>query len=112
MSWMVKEKKLTTRTLPKQKHRAKLRKVNSCFLRHWIDLELQDEEFKVLASKLHSDEHKNPIDFSARTLVRIFSNGSFKEGGRFYRGWWQNVPVITKTRYDRYEKNMSMTSHN
>ena len=73
-------------------YRAKLRKVNSCFLRHWIDLELQDEEFKVLASKLHSDEHKNPIDFSARTLVRIFSNGSFKEGGRFYRGWWQNVP--------------------
>jgi hypothetical protein len=24
--------------------------------------------------------------------VRIFSNGSFKQGGRFYRGWWQNVP--------------------
>ena len=24
--------------------------------------------------------------------MRIFSNGSFKEGGRFYRGWWQNIP--------------------
>ena len=88
-----KRKEIDYEDTPKtEAYRAKLRKVNSCFLRHWIDLELKDEEFKVLASKLHSDVHKNPIDFSARALVRIFSNGSFKEGGRFYRGWWQNVP--------------------
>ena len=67
-------------------YRANLRKVNSCFLRHWIDLELKDQEFNVLASKLHCNENKNPIDFSARTLVRIFSNGSFKEGGRSNHG--------------------------
>src|SRR5690606_27383162 len=23
---------------------------------------------------------------------RVFNNSSFKEGGRFYGGWWQNVP--------------------
>jgi len=73
-------------------YRSNLLKVNSCLQRHWIDLELKDDEFNVLASKLDGDENKNPIDFSARTLVRIFSNGSFKEGGRFFRGWWQNVP--------------------
>ena len=38
------------------------------------------------------DSDKYPIDLSKRTLTRIFANGSFKEGGRFYRGWWQNVP--------------------
>jgi hypothetical protein len=75
-----------------EEYRSNLLKVNSCLQRHWIDLELKDEEFNVLASKLDGDENKNPIDLSARNLVRIFSNGSFKEGGRFYRGWWQNVP--------------------
>ena len=25
-------------------------------------------------------------------MLRIFINNSFGEGGRFYRGWWQNVP--------------------
>ena len=25
-------------------------------------------------------------------MVRIFTNNSFEQGGRFYRGWWQNVP--------------------
>ena len=33
-----------------------------------------------------------PMDFTARILVRIFSNGSFKESRRFYPGWWKNVP--------------------
>ena len=75
-----------------EEYRRNLLQVNSCLQRHWIDLELKDEEFNVLASKLDGDENKNPIDFSARTLVRIFSNGSFNEGGRFFRGWWQNVP--------------------
>ena len=75
-----------------EEYRSNLLKVNSCLQRHWIDLELKDDEFNVLASKLDGDENKNPIDLSARTLVRIFSNGSFKEGGRFFRGWWQNVP--------------------
>ena len=84
-----------------EQYRSNLGTVNSCLLRHWIDLELKDEEFKVLASKLECDENKNPIDFSARTLVRIFSNGSFKEGGRFYRGWWQNVP-------NNYRKHVSI----
>lgn len=49
-------------------YRHNLQKVNSCLLRHWIDLELKDKEFKVLAGKLESDENKNPIDFSARAL--------------------------------------------
>ena len=27
-----------------------------------------------------------------KQVHRVFNNGSFNQGGRFYRGWWQNVP--------------------
>ena len=75
-----------------ERHRANLKKINSCFLRHWFDLEVQDTEVAKLEARIANHATKEPIDFSQRTLVRIFSNGSFKQGGRFYRGWWQNVP--------------------
>jgi len=75
-----------------ERHRANLKKINSCFLRHWCDLEVQDTELAKLEARIANHATKEPIDFSQRTLVRIFSNGSFKQGGRFYRGWWQNVP--------------------
>lgn len=61
-------------------------------MRHWADIEVKDSELDALEVRISADDEKSPIDLSARTLVRIFSNGSFKEGGRFYRGWWQNVP--------------------
>ena len=75
-----------------ERHRANLKKINSCFLKHWCDLEVQDTELAKLEARIANHVTKEPIDFSQRTLVRIFSNGSFKQGGRFYRGWWQNVP--------------------
>jgi hypothetical protein len=31
------------------------------------------------------------IDYTRNSLYRIF-NGDFTSGGRFYRGWWQNIP--------------------
>ena len=75
-----------------ERHRANLKKINSCFLKHWCDLEVQGTELAKLEARIANHATKEPIDFSQRTLVRIFSNGSFKQGGRFYRGWWQNVP--------------------
>lgn len=36
-------------------------------------------------------ELQERIDRSAVNLHRIFNNGVFHEGGRFYGGWWQNV---------------------
>jgi hypothetical protein len=73
-------------------YRRNLKTIHNCFLRHWADLEIKDNEIALVAERIDRDKDKLPIDFSARILVRIFSNGSFKEGGRFYRGWWQNVP--------------------
>lgn len=73
-------------------YRQNLKTINQCFLKHWADIEIKDSELDALEARISADDEKSPIDLSARTLVRIFSNGSFKEGGRFYRGWWQNVP--------------------
>ena len=81
-----------------EEYRDNLNTINSCFLRHWFDLEIKDAEIPKLEERINNHETKEPIDFSRRTLVRIFSNGSFEQGGRFYRGWWQNIP----TEYRKY----------
>ena len=66
--------------------------INQCFIRHWLDLRILDDDVLTLQERLLDDTEKQPIDLTKRTLVRIFTNNSFEEGGRFYRGWWQNVP--------------------
>ena len=72
--------------------RGNLRKINSCLKRHWADLRITNDDYANLQKRLLKDDVKQPIDFSKWALVRIFSNGSFEQGGRFYRGWWENVP--------------------
>jgi hypothetical protein len=32
------------------------------------------------------------VDLTDKTCYRSFSNGSFKQGGRVYGGWWQRIP--------------------
>ena len=72
--------------------RDNLKKINTCFSQHMIDLRIKDEEYQSLQERLLIDDDKEPIDLSQKVLARIFINNSFGEGGRFYRGWWQNVP--------------------
>ena len=73
--------------------RSNLKIINDCLMRHWADLRIRNTEFSHLAKRISKHSNKEPVDLSRRTLVRIFANGSFEEGGRFYRGWWQNVPI-------------------
>ena len=79
-------------TASTEKWRENLRIINKTFSKHWVDLYVKDTEYSGIADRINSSNEKDPIDLSKRFLVRIFTNGSFKEGGRFYRGWWQNVP--------------------
>ena len=72
--------------------RINLREINECFSRHLLDLRIKDSEVESMQERLLSDSEKEPIDLTKKVLVRIFINNSFGEGGRFYRGWWQNVP--------------------
>ena len=75
-----------------ERFRSNLTKINDCFVKHWAHLRIEDTEVAKLSDRINQDPDKQPIDLSKRTLTRIFTNGSFEEGGRFYRGWWQNVP--------------------
>ena len=66
--------------------------INKCLARHWPDLRITNDDYTQLQERLRLDEDKSPIDFSKRILTRIFSNGRFDHGGRFYRAWWHNIP--------------------
>jgi hypothetical protein len=81
-----------TDTPKTERFRNNLRAINECLIKHWADLRIKDSEVEKLAQRVLKDPDKEPIDLSRRILTRIFSNGSFDQGGRFYRGWWQNVP--------------------
>ena len=58
--------------------------------------EFRNEAMTKLLSRLkrsssaEDDKHLNLV--SNKTLYRIFSNSSWKQHGRFYGGWWQNIP--------------------
>ena len=62
-----------------ERYRDNLDKINSCFLKHWCDLEIKDAETPNLANRINNHESREPVDFSRNTLVRIFTNASFKE---------------------------------
>ena len=108
-------------TIKTNSYRDNLKSINKCFIKHWPDLRIMDTEVSTLSNRIEKESDKEPIDLSSRTLVRIFSNGSFKQGGRFYRGWWQNIPsdyrkYITldskkTTEYDFSQLNPHMIYH-
>ena len=56
-------------------------------------IEIDDDELERLQVRL-SEDLKDPrqIDMSRRSLYRVFNDPDLQTGGRFYGGWWQNVP--------------------
>ena len=69
------------------KMRDKLTPYNAFLEQHEIALSLPVEEVRELLISRQSP----PIDYTRKRLFRIFS-GDFKSGGRFYKGWWQEMP--------------------
>ena len=69
-------------------------KINKNLSTAWVDLELDDYEWKELRYWLKQEADKDvpPHNLASRAIYRVFSNTSFDEGGRFYGGWWQNIP--------------------
>jgi len=73
--------------------RDNLRLINQKLTQNRITLRITDEQFDELERRLvakDNDEGRLP-DFSHKTLCRIF-NEDFQHGGRFYGGWWENIP--------------------
>jgi hypothetical protein len=76
--------------------RDQLHHINRHLEAAYVDLMIHEEEMTKLLSRLkrsssaEEDKHLNLV--SNKTLYRIFSNSSWKQHGRFYGGWWQNIP--------------------
>ena len=79
-------------------HRTNLSYINDKLRQHCISLSLSNEHLlqlqKEMATKKNdgADETYRSLHFQRVQLTRIFSRGSMKLGGRFYRGWWQSLP--------------------
>lgn len=81
-----------------ERMRKNLEKINRVMLKNWYDLEIDDEEMLELESRLVEQEDERQIDLSRRTLYRVFNDRELTKGGRFYGGWWQNVPKEYRNR--------------
>ena len=74
------------------KMRDNVKFINQNLERNAIFLDITDDELKELNKRLKKNPEKGPIDFTKKRLRRVFNNSSFVQGGRFYGGWWQNIP--------------------
>ena len=72
--------------------RDNLQTINTLLDSRWIDLEVSDKVYKKIAEKTEKKKNRSDIDFNRKLLKRIFNNNSFEDGGRFYHGWWQEIP--------------------
>jgi len=67
--------------------------INKALSQHWYDLEIPDRELSELQTRLSNDrENERSIRMDQRSLYRVFNDPDLLTGGRFYGGWWQNIP--------------------
>ena len=84
--------------------RSNISRWNAFAERHWIDLFLSEDQLEHLYQnhalenpgndRFFFKKNNRPqfVELNRVRLHRIFNNGSFDEGGRFYGGWWQEIP--------------------
>jgi hypothetical protein len=72
------------------KMRSDLTKYNKLLERTFIDIPALEEPFIV--RKGAGSDLRIAIDQSGKFVRRIFSRGSWSMHGRFYGGWWQQIP--------------------
>jgi len=61
---------------------------------HKLNAQLANDQSRGLYSYDGSGSRRSPIDYSRVVLRRIFNDKrtEFDRGGRFYGGWWQQIP--------------------
>jgi hypothetical protein len=74
-----------------QKMRELLKEYNDALHNTFIDIPTLDKGYieNVTSGR---DEVRHSISHHHKFVYRVFNNGSFRQGGRFYGGWWQNIP--------------------
>ena len=77
-------------------------KYNELLRKTFIDIqELETPRIKLKGDKLRKKRNKPTyvnISHHDKFTRRIFNNGSFDEGGRFYGGWWQRIDSSERRR--------------
>ena len=80
-------------TVDTQVMRSNLRLINKAQSRYWYDLEISNDELTSLQQRLADDpKDERIIRLDQRSLHRVFNDPELQTGGRFYGGWWQNIP--------------------
>ena len=73
--------------------RSNLQRINTAIQSYWIDLALEDDFLAEHLLALGSSDNRDvPVRMNQRNLYRVFNDPTLKTGGRFYGGWWQNIP--------------------
>ena len=84
-----------TATTDRMRHN--LKQINNLIDEHFIGLTVLDDVINQMRSEMVSKAMREKgkvrnVDFSKTRSRRIFNNRSWEQGGRFYGGWWQDVP--------------------
>ena len=76
--------------------RERLSQINTLLAQTEIKLDMTEAEFRSLNRELRKTDRQE-VNLDKFFLRRIF-NKTFKKGGRFYNGWWQNAPRIYRSK--------------
>lgn len=77
--------------------RSNLQKINDTINKFWFDLRLDDDDFTAMQMQMLSKPQREQdvdrqLNLARRNLHRVFNDVEMTLGGRFYGGWWQEVP--------------------
>lgn len=71
----------------------KLQKINASLRRHWIDLDISEPVWEgVKQGWIDKKGRFHTLQLNKRRLHRIYHDDDLQTGGRFYGGWWQEIP--------------------
>ena len=71
----------------------KLQKINASLRRHWIDLDVSEPVWEgVKQGWIDKKGRFHTLQLNKRRLHRIYHDDNLQTGGRFYGGWWQEIP--------------------
>lgn len=93
---------------------AEMQTINDLLSKTFINLYMSDNDLQRLQERMRDGKEPSPddhryegtdedenvmdeaprgaIDFTKKSLKRIFNNGSLRQGGRLYGGFWQAIP--------------------